>query len=424
MAYRKVNDTSLTSIADTLRSKCGTTAPLVFPQDFNTAIESLTPFTAPSREVMDPDEIYRTTRPAAWLPMPIPGDDEIYLLLHIIDGIDGYFAANLTFNGVCSVEFGTVLNGSFVSQDTLSPISGTRFTKSLPYQNYGNMTSEGYRQCMIRIKGNCTEAYFGKSTINERASFIVDVSCGIPLTKVSFCLDAPSSSSSSSYQFAVISLRYIRFVGNGGATNISNAFFGCENLKSVSCECKNHPESLNGSFRRCRSLIAVSANFIASFSGATTYLFDGCGISALPNFGMTPSTFYYTFYSEGCPITKITNEMFDTSNATNFQNGFAYARSLREILGLNISKATGFLGTFGYCTSLSRLVFAGETTPGGWTISLTQTALGHDALVEMIASLPIAKAAATIDITGNPGASELTDAEIAVATAKNWTITR
>jgi hypothetical protein len=42
----------------------------------------------------------------------------------------------------------------------------------------------------------------------------------------------------------------------------------------------------------------------------------------------------------------------------------------------------------------------------------------------MIASLPTATAAATITITGVPGASALTDAEIAVATAKNWTITR
>jgi hypothetical protein len=41
----------------------------------------------------------------------------------------------------------------------------------------------------------------------------------------------------------------------------------------------------------------------------------------------------------------------------------------------------------------------------------------------MIASLPTATKAATITITNNPGASELTADEIAVATAKNWTIT-
>ena len=72
---------------------------------------------------------------------------------------------------------------------------------------------------------------------------------------------------------------------------------------------------------------------------------------------------------------------------------------------------------------LQKLTFAGNTTPGGFTIRLTAARLSHKALVEMINSLPTATNAATITITNNPGAAALTDAEIAVATAKNWTVT-
>ena len=77
---------------------------------------------------------------------------------------------------------------------------------------------------------------------------------------------------------------------------------------------------------------------------------------------------------------------------------------------------------FGLCR-LTKLTFAGETTPGGWTIDVSTGLMTHSALVEMIHSLPAATAAATITITGNPGAEELTEEEIAVATAKNWTVT-
>jgi hypothetical protein len=77
---------------------------------------------------------------------------------------------------------------------------------------------------------------------------------------------------------------------------------------------------------------------------------------------------------------------------------------------------------FNACYNLSRLVFEGETTPGGWTIDLSRTSLGHAALVEMIGSLPRATNTATITITNNPGAAELTADEIAVASGKNWTI--
>ena len=41
MAYRKVDDTSLSSVADAIRSKCGTSDTLIFPDGFITAISAI-----------------------------------------------------------------------------------------------------------------------------------------------------------------------------------------------------------------------------------------------------------------------------------------------------------------------------------------------------------------------------------------------
>ena len=420
MAYRKVNDTSLASIADTLRSKGGTTEQLVFPQDFNKAIESLNTFTPPTSEILDPDEVYRTTRPADWLPMPTPRDDEIYLLLHILDGIDGYFAANLIFSGVCSVEFGSVHNGLFVSQDSLTPVSETRFTKTLPYQDYGDVTSDGYRQCMIRIKGTVTRIFLGKDSIREPASLLKDIVCGIDLDGLS-C--SASGNNTADGNTSIRTLEYVRFVGNGGLKNLGTTFFGCNALRSLSCEKKNSATDGISTLRDCRSLVALSANFLCGLTGRTTYMLAGCGIRHLPKFHATPASLDSMSYSNGCDFERFTSEIFDTRNVTSFQNAFFRCTSLLEILGLRIDKATKFINTFGYTYNLSRLTFAGETTPGGWTINLIDSCLEHAALIEMIESLPVATAAATINLTGNPGASQLTDEEIAVATSKNWTVT-
>ena len=111
----------------------------------------------------------------------------------------------------------------------------------------------------------------------------------------------------------------------------------------------------------------------------------------------------------------------DTSQCASFYM-FAYNCCLRKIKNLDISSAINFDLAFNL-TSLTELTFSGETTPGGRTIDLSSSYMSHAALVNMINSLPRAIAAAVITITGNPGASALTDAEIAVATAKNWTVT-
>ena len=72
------------------------------------------------------------------------------------------------------------------------------------------------------------------------------------------------------------------------------------------------------------------------------------------------------------------------------------------------------------CNSLNRITMSFNRT-----VALQNCQLSKDALVEIFANLVnrTATTSATIDITGNWGASALTSADRLIATNKNWVIT-
>ena len=78
---------------------------------------------------------------------------------------------------------------------------------------------------------------------------------------------------------------------------------------------------------------------------------------------------------------------------------------------------TGFANA---CNSLNRITMSFNRT-----VALQNCQLSKDALVEIFTNLVnrTATTSATIDITGNWGASALTSADRLIATNKNWVIT-
>lgn len=368
-------------------------------------------FTPPASEVLDPDEVYRTTRPADWLPMPTPGDNEMYLLGQIYDGIPAKFAVNIRYSnsGSCLVEIGNLVDGVFRAKDSFTPTSGVAYVYDIPEEEYGDMTSDGYKQYMVRISGVGMQSVL----LNYNASVIpdiVDCLCGMRVVL--------NFGDTQSFNNASQSIRYIRFVGKGMTTQLQGFAGYCVSLMSVSCETPVESVYSTYAFINTKNLLAVDRNFM-TYPASYSNFFNN---SALP---------FAPFISESLSNAKamFRESAIKTIDGRNFGKctDFTYfvyaARALSAVRDLDISAATTVATAFNNCTNLRHLTFSGDTTPGGWTISLTESALSHAALVEMIDSLPTATAAATITITGNPGASELTDEEIAVATAKNWTIT-
>ena len=421
MAYMKVDSTKLnaglTSVSDSIRTKAGTSDKLAFPAGMKEAVDNLNTFVPPSSMALDPDEVYRTTRPKDWLPMPTPGDDEVYLLNLIPEGLDGAFTAQISFTGTCTVEFGNLVDGVFVAKETVTPTSGTRFFHTVYWDDYGDETSDGYRQYLVRIKGSSVSKL--EPNPKDVASWaygayhLVDAVVGM---KTNFI---PGGSEIT--YLTNKHLRYVRFVGNGQLYGVEGSNFrGCESLLSVSAEKQSTGSSMYYFFSYCSSLIALSKNIFITNVNCDS-LFRAYGrFPYVDGLSIYPTSCVYLL-SESKGNTTFYGKQINTRNCQDFTRSFA-GSAITNVLDLDISSmaiCTNMLAN----TRLYRFTFAGETTPGGWTIDCSSCVMSHKALVNMINSLPTALSPATITITNNPGASALTDEEIAVATARNWTVT-
>lgn len=371
---------------------------------------------SPESEALTPEFVYRTTRPGSWLPMPTPGDKECYCLGQILPGKKEYFNVTLNFTGACTIEFGTVVDGVFVAQESVSPTTGTFLQKTLEYDDYGDELADGKRQYMARIYGDYIHKInFRTTDTRVPISNLVDIVCGISV-------DEFNVGTYNAQNASLSHLRYLNFVGKGKPSWINGDAFvgGCPSLLSIGCEAKGVSSWAGYCCYLSRSLLSVSPNLFAGVKNGMNYAFNSTRIVDIKLGNIQPTTASYMF--DTCGLVSYTPETVDLSKATTLNSIFRQCYSLSTVTRLNISSATNVTNMFSRCDGILRLTFAGDTTPGGWTISLTDTSLDHDALVEMIDSLPVATAAATITITGVPGAAELTDDEIAVATAKNWTI--
>ena len=373
-------------------------------------------FVPPMSGALDPDEVYRTTRPSDWLPLPTPGDDEIYLLNHMPDGLDGAFTAQINHGGDCVVEYGNLVDGVFVAKESVTPPVNQRFVKTIPNSDYGDLTADGMRQYIVRISGtkiSTCQLQPGTDDSVHGAGYIAVVDAVVGLT--TFTVFATSATARNN----CVHLKYARFVGSAKNT-ASGVFRYCASLLAVSMEAENTVcTSMNYWFDGCRSLMAISPQLLISeVKYHSTFL--NCGLLALPKKVFYPQSMEYTF--RGMNGISIDGNYVDTRNCEYFYDSF-HDSSVSAITSLNISKLKAPGSYFLNSKTLTRLTFAGASTPGGWTISLTSARMSHQALVELINSLPTATAAATLTLTNNPGAAELTEDEIAVATARNWTIT-
>jgi surface protein len=113
--------------------------------------------------------------------------------------------------------------------------------------------------------------------------------------------------------------------------------------------------------------------------------------------------------------------LFNTINVTDMAFMFYNCLSLNFIPAFVTTAVTSDFANFANgCNSLNRILMSFNRT-----VVLKSCQLSRDALVEIFTNLTniTATTSATIDITGNWGASALTSADRLIATNKNWVIT-
>lgn len=369
-------------------------------------------------EPLDPEAYYQSSRPAEWLPLPEPEDDEIYFLFHVPAIFEGLLAFTAECTGSYTVEYGTTESGAFVPDGSVTVASGTAYEGRFAGTEGHSPTQDGMTQLVFRVSGQSLTSWTTAphSLAGERGNWdIVDFACRMPAgTKVKM--------GNVDSMMALRSLRYFAWFGTNLLQDMTNMFSYCVSLQAVRELYTESVTVMYAMFYNCNSLKAIPA-LNSSQVTIMDDAFAGCiAITALPamDFSLVESM-YYTF--SNCTSLR-SLPWLTTAKCTEFTSTFSYCEALRLLPPLSLAAAPdeyGFTSTFDYCVSLQRLSFT--DADAGWPgcyLNLKDTSLSHAALVELFDSLPVISNSSRLILTGTPGSSEITAAEEQAVNAKGW----
>jgi hypothetical protein len=228
-------------------------------------------------------------------------------------------------------------------------------------------------------------------------------------------LDTSGGSDFSYMFYYCCSLQSIPHLDTSGGSDFSRMFYSCFSLPSIP-----HLDTSGGSnfsymFGCCYSLQSIpqlDTSGGGDFGGMFYYCYSLQSIPHLDTSGGSNFSrmFYYCYSLQSIPH-------LDTSGGSNFSYMFNSCYSLPSIPQLDTSGGSNLGYMFGYCYSLSSGALSGTSL----TISYSNCRLSRQALVDIFNGLATVTRA-TITITGNWGAADLTTEDRAIATNKGWTI--
>ena len=406
-------------IAEAIRTKDGTAEP-ISAQEFPDRILAIPAQSAAPGEPLTPGEVYRATRPADWLPMPEPTDDELFLLVSIPAGGSALLAFTATCTGDYTVSLGTVSGGVFVSQISTDVASGDCFETELSAFDYGN-PSEGAAQVLVKVSGTdiLTWEPAAHSRRTEPAGFhawnVVEIRCRLPKATAV----RPGGAAQTG---ALTALRYFAWEGGNQATDFSGMFGYCTGLIAVKTLDTAQAVNMSGMFQCCRSLTAIPVLNTEKVSN-TARMFQECSsLPAVPELDTRNVTNAASMF-EGCGSLSAAPEL-ELPLLGSAANMFYGCGSLLSVPRLGLTGSIRNLNSlFTGCACLGALRL--DPAVSGWAgrpLSIEGCALGREALLQLFRSLPVLTAAKSLTITGNPGAGELTEADTALAEERNWTL--
>ena len=432
MATYKVVDADqlnadMTSVADSIRTKGGTTEALAWPDGYKTAIEAIQTGGGggggggSSGEPLDPVEVYNATRPSDWLPMPTPADNEMYLLFHIPDGFSSLLAFTVTCTGNYTVALGSVSDGAFVQMSSTTVASGSKYEAELFADDYSDLTSYGMKQVMVKVSGTdiltwAPSTHSKKTSPSNFAGWnIVEIACRIPSGTSVAC-------GSSTENSALKNLRYFAWYGKNAVTNMSHMFYYCTSLTAIQQLDTSAVTDMSDMFYTCRSIMAIPQIDTSAVTNMNR-MFNNCSsLKAIPQMGTSAVTNMNRMFNNCQSLTAI--PQMDTSVVTDMSYMFINCYSLTEVPQFDTSVVTDMNRMLNSCYSLTAIALNSSVAGwAGYAVSLQDCSLSHAAIVAFFNSLPTITSANAITLTGNPGVSELTDAEKAIAIGKGWTLT-
>ena len=401
-------------------------------------------------ERADPDAIYEKTRPLDWMKLPEledVNDGEVWLLFQWSQGTTRTATFTVAATNGFTVDVGRYENGVYTPDpdyhQDLTGSSSQTVTLTLNAADFGDVTSMGNVQAVVRFVGNLTQVA-PSAAGGDRNPYVDCIVKGENLT--SFAVSRENVPSN---------IRYVAVLGQSQITSISgtyNAAGGYRNSPNLLCirgDGAFYGSVINAAeaFLTCPSLLAIPKDMALPYLQNGSKMFYGCySLQALPAGMMLEELtngsmmFCFCYSIQALPawmtLGKLTSgsEMFryiygvreiglDCPLLTNLSNMFN--NSLFSRIGpVYAPLCTNMSGAFTGCQLLEELWFDARMTtwasPQDLVLSSCNFALSG--IVKLFNSLPIITIAKSVNLTGNPGASELTEEIKAIATQKGWTV--
>ena len=376
-----------------------------------------------------------------WLAMPSlsDGDNIIYILSAVKDGVNNFFAFESTLTS------GTYEVDLYNDGTTVTTHAAGQADFNLLYsKGTAEITTHGdnYKQVITKITGN-----FLLPKCNAQHASVVDgknLSGILSIKMASQTANSLNDSFTSTSTKAVLNrFEEFEFVGTCNVTNLRNAFTRCRVLSKVignfasvtnvqstfsrSGDINLDDMQMNpsaGFFRQTFDSNAVIREIINQdyFKGVTDFGQTLRSMTALLYFGTPSAPMDFGGYSAGIGNSfqndvVLRHAYFQNIAPNSLSNTFNGCQAIQVISGIDCSNVANTGNAFKNCNSLESL----EISNMGISFNLEDCNFNQAGLVNVFNDLP--SATATITVTDNPGTGDLTAANLLIATAKGWTVT-
>ena len=452
-----------------------------FPIEHTSSPATVAPTPVPAGP-LDPEVVYRQTRPSDWLKMPevskTPGN--LYALVLVPQGCEVMIAFDIRVD-YGRIEYGvTDTSGVFRCTRVASESIRGAYSDILDASDWGNTTSDGFNQCIIHISYEpdanpriittkpdgsgttwcspireiaCNVCYFETYTSIYRPLKLMRYFAGYGFIAgqnfFNGCqslvavrnLDVSSQMDLNSLFYGCSSLRAIPELDTSSTQSMERMFYGCSALDEIPELDTSSATSMSYMFYNCFSLKKIpsmNTSHVTNFTGA----FWGCrNLIKLPNLDLSSGTKFDTMFTDCSSLTEIPE--FNTSNAQSMENMFSGCKALTTVPVLNTSKAkklsmykdTGLCSllnhdvrsltyelSFEGMNALSRLTLVTTGWPGT-NIKLTGTCLSREAMIEFFNSLPTVTVTKIITLGYVRSFNDtLTEEDKDISRTKGWTI--
>jgi surface protein len=349
-------------------------------------------------------------RPNDWIAIPsiASGEQVFYGLVAVYDVIGGNRVA-FSFAGNYTVDWG---DGSPLE----NVLSGVKAEHSYDYSTVSNLTSEGFRQALIKViptgVANITTVNLQQTPTgiaNGKTSQFMDIVMSVPnVTGAGTNLVIGNGTIVFHRVVERIDIREI-----GAINSMLSNFVNCNSLQSVPLFNTASVTNMTGMFNSCNSLQSVPLFNTASVTNMTS-MFQSCSsLQSVPLFNTASVTNMSSMF-QGCNSLQSV-PLFNTASVTNMAAMFNAATSLFAV-NLNMASVTNTTQMFVNINSLQKFIATGLTRG----ITISNNLMSATEINNFFTSLGTASGAQTIVVTGNPGAATC---NILIATAKGFTVT-